>query len=108
LPMSLTIELTPPIEMRVKVEAEKAGVTPAEYVSEWLDKTLPVGRIDAEEQKRLNQPSIDLMEEWLEQARRPRTPEEEADAEASMLELMRNLNATRRESGERLPFPDVE
>jgi hypothetical protein len=106
--MILEIELNPLVERRLQAEATKAGVTATEYATELLMQSLPKGPIDPEEQKRLNAPSIALIDEWLERVKRPRTTEEEAEAEADMLELMRNLNAPRRESGERLHFPDVE
>lgn len=106
--MILEIELAPPVERCLRAEATKAGVPPTEYAAELLTQILPIGRIDAEEQKRLNAPSIALMKAWLAKAKKPRTAEEEAEAEADMLELMRNLNAPRRESGERLHFPDIE
>lgn len=64
--------------------------------------------IDPEEQKRLNAPTIALLESWLAEAEKPRTAEERAEAEAEQIEFMRSLNLPRKESGERLHFPDVE
>ena len=104
--MSYLIELPRPVEDRIAREAKRAGISPAELVAEVVRKNFGM-TIDPEVQKVLNGPSIALMESRLEEAERPRSVEAEAEAEESMLELMRNLNATRREAGERLHFPDV-
>ena len=64
--------------------------------------------IDTEEQKRLNAPSIALLDSWLAEARGPATPEQVAEAEAEQAEFMRNLNLPRKEAGERLHFPHAE
>jgi hypothetical protein len=104
--MSLTIDLPRPVEARINEEARKAGVTPAELVAEVVTRNF--AGVDAEEQKRLNAPSIALLQSWLEEARKPRTPEELEGAEEDMNRLMQNLNAPRREAGERLHFPDAE
>src|SRR5579871_5240633 len=104
--MSYVIELSPPIEAPIEQEARKAGVTPAELVADLVRKSFSTP-IDPEEQKRLNAPSVALMESWLAAAEKPRTAEEEAAAEEDMQDLMRSLNASRREAGERLHFPEV-
>lgn len=105
--MTLVIDLPRPVEARIEHEAEKAGVTPAELVAEVVKKNFAAG-VDPNAQKILNAPSIALLQSWLEEARKPRTPEELAEAEDDLTRLMQNLNAPRREAGERLHFPDVE
>ena len=104
--MSYVIDLPRPVEARIEIEAQRAGVSPAELLADVVRKSFGA-TIGPEEQKRLNAPSIALLRSWLAEARRSRTAEEEADAEADMEDLMRGLNAPRRESGERLHFPDV-
>jgi hypothetical protein len=88
LPMSLVINLPKPVETRLQAEATRTGVTSSEYVADLVTKNLPSE--EPEEDK-----THALLQSWLEQARQPRTPEEDAEAEADMLELMRNMNATR-------------
>ena|SRR5579872_2515680 len=104
--MSYLIDLPPPVEARIEQEARKAGVSPAELVADVVCKNFGM-TIDPEEQKRLNAPSVALLQTWLAEAEKPRTAQEEAEAEEDMQDLMRNLNAPRREAGERLHFPDV-
>ena len=104
--MNLLIDLPNRVEVRIEREARKAGVTPAELVAEVVTKKFTI-EIDADEQKRLNQPSITLLESWLEEAKKPRSAQELADAEEDLQLLMGNLNTTRREAGERLHFPEM-
>lgn len=104
--MSYVIDLPAPIEARIEAEAQKAGMSPAELVADVVRKSFGL-TIDPEEQKRLNAPSIALLESWLAEAGKPHTAEEKSEAEEDMENLMRNLNAPRRETGERLHFPDV-
>jgi hypothetical protein len=52
------------------------------------------------------QDDIALLESWIAQA--PTDPEEIREAEAEFREFKRNLNAPRKEAGERLLFPEVE
>ncbi len=63
------------------------------------------------------QPELDLyvappparLNEWfLARAQLPATPEQAAEAEADIQEFMRNMNAPRKDSGERLPYPEAE
>lgn len=111
--MTLVLDLPRPVEDRIEQEARKAGVSPAELVAEVVKNTFTASTtaatpaFDPEEQKRLNAPTIALLESWLAEGEKPRTEEELAEAEEDLKTLMRNLNATRREAGERLLFPDV-
>lgn len=106
--MNLTLDLPQDIQTQLQEEATKAGVSPTDYAVDLLAKNLPAKKIDVEEQKRLNAPTIALMEEWLKRAEVPATPEEIAESEAELEEFMRNMNAPRKASGERLHYPDVE
>ena len=103
--MSLVIELPYSVECYLREEAQKAGVKPEALVVEVVKKNfVPV--IDTEEQKRINAPSIALLQSWLAEA--PTTPEGKAEAEADFAELKRNLNANRKAVGARLLFPEPE
>lgn len=106
--MSLIIELPRPIESRLQSEAIKAGISSTEYAAELIAKSLPATTLDAEEQKRLNAPSIQLLEAWLQRGKTSATAEQLAEAEAEQAAFMRNMNAPRKEAGERLLYPDVE
>ena len=103
--MSYVIDLPQPVEARLEQEAQKAGVSPAELLADVVRKNFGMV-VDQEEQKRLNAPSIALLEAWLAEAEKPRTAEQEAEAEEDMEDLMRNLNAPRHEA-EQLHFPEV-
>jgi len=104
--MSYVIELPGPIEDRIEREAKQAGISPSELVANVVRKSFGA-TIDPEEQKRLNAPSIALLQTWLAEAEKPRTDQQDAEAEEDMADLMRSLNAPRRESGERLHFPGI-
>jgi hypothetical protein len=106
--VNLVIDVPPPVGARIEEEARKAGVTPAQLAAQTLIRDFSPPPFDPEEQKRRNGPSIALVQSWLEAANHPRTAEEIAAADADMKALMRNLNAARREAGERLPFPEVD
>lgn len=106
--MSLMIDLPQPVASRLQAEAAKSGVSTAEYAAELLTKSLPTSTIDPEEQKQRNAPSIALLETWLQRTLAPATPEQIAEAEAELEAFMRNMNAPRKEAGERLLYPDVE
>lgn len=105
--MSLIIDLPRPIQERLEAEASKVGVSTTEYAAEVLTKNLPTSGINAQEQQRLNAPSVALLESWLQRAEVAATPEQTAEAEADLAEFMRNMNAPRQETEERLHFPDV-
>lgn len=105
--MNLVIDLPLPVEAHIEREAQRTGKSPAELVAEVLKKTFSA-TIDPEEQRRLNAPSIALLEVWLKRAEVPATPEQIAQAEAEQREFMRNMNLSRKEAGERLHYPDVE
>ena len=82
--MTLILDLPGPVEDRIEQEARKAGISPAELVEEVVKKTFstPVtNSINPEEQKRLNAPTIALLQSWLAEAEKPRTAEELAEAE---------------------------
>ena len=105
--MTYVIDLPLPVQARIEEEALKAGISPAELLTDVVRRNFGMA-VDVEEQKRLNAPSIALLNSWLVQAEKPRTAEEAEEAEEDMKNLMRSLNESRRMTGERLPFPDIE
>jgi len=104
--MSLMIELPQPVEARLKEEAQKAGVSPAELAAEFVKKTL-TPTIDGGEQKRRNAPSIALLQQWLKEGETA-DPEAVRQAEEELRRFKRAMNAPRKEAGARLLFPEVE
>ena len=106
--MSLVIELPRNIEARLQVEAKKAGVSTIEYAAEVLTKSLPADAIDIVEQKRLNAASVTLLQSWLLRRHVPATSEQQALSEADLSEFMYNMNKSRKNSGERLLYPEIE
>ncbi len=54
----------------------------------------------------MNQESIALLQSWIADA--PTSPEAIREAEEDLLELKRNLNLPRKQTGARLHFPEVE
>jgi len=105
--MPLVIDLPRSVEVRIEQEASRTGVSPAQLITDIVTKNF-AAQIDSETQARLNQPSIALLQSWLTEAEKPRTQEEQADAEEDLQQLMRNLNTPRREAGERLHFPGMD
>ena len=53
-----------------------------------------------------NDASIALLESWIEEA--PTDPEAIREAEEDLREFKRNMNLPRKETGARLPYPEVE
>ena len=103
--MSLVIELPPLVESRLEAEAQRSGISPAELVVQVVNKTF-ASALDLEEQKRLNASSIALLQSWIAEA--PTEPEDVKEAEQDLREFKQNLNASRKEAGARLLFPEVE
>ena len=112
--MTLTIELTPQEEAWLHDQATKYGLQPAEIVKRLVDERLPrrnasspppepeTRAVDAE-----NAATIALLDSWLREDATD-DPEEIRKAEEDLREFKRNMNAPRKENGERLLFPEVE
>jgi molecular chaperone DnaK (HSP70) len=66
---------------------------------------LPEDSMD-EEQRRINAPSIALLQSWLSNA--PTTQEEIEEAEKDLLEFKQSINLNRSESGQKPAYPDVQ
>ena len=104
--MSLVIDLPQPIEARLEEEAARIGVTAAELVIDVIKNTFSAP-IDAEAQKQLNASSIVLLQRWLKEGENCDS-EDTGKSEQELEEFKRNLNASRKETGSRLLFPDAE
>ena len=66
--------------------------------------------LDPEQEKQANTPTITLLDAWLEAAhnKKTRTAEELRAAEEDLETFKRNMNAPRKEAGDRLLYPEVE
>jgi hypothetical protein len=106
--MSLVVDVPQSVEERLEAGATREGISTSEYASRLLTRSLMPSAIGPDVQKQLNAPSIVLLQSWLAAAEAPRTPDEVAESEDDLEQLMRNLNTTRREAGERLLFPDAD
>lgn len=106
--MALVLDLPQPVEARLEAEAQKAGVSLAEYAARLFVQNFAPPALDPEEEKQINAPTIALLDSWLETARKPRTMEELRAAEDDLDAFKRSMNALREEAGERLLYPEVE
>jgi hypothetical protein len=92
--MTLTIDLKPETEARLKQEAVRRGQEPADVVRHLIEVHIPLAP-DAE-----NQALIDLLREWREEDT-ALTPEELAEEQTEWEHFKSNVNAYRAEAGER-------
>ena len=108
--MTLVLDLPQSIEARLEAEAHRAGVTTAEYAARLFLQNFAPPVLDPEQEKRANAPTITLLDAWLEAAhnKKTRTAEELRAAEEDLETFKRNMNAPRKEAGERLLYPEVE
>jgi len=108
--MRLTIELTPGQGALLLAAAQAEGIEAPTLAHRFVLEHLPTAAltptgaspssaIDAE-----NQAAIDLLQSWLQQEATD-DPEAIRRADEEVEELMRNLNANRAATGERLVFP---
>jgi hypothetical protein len=87
--MPLTIPLPPDLEARLAAEAARVGVAPERLAAGVLDAHLPADRRTA---------ALALLDSW-------RAGADAQDQREAGEALVRGLNATRAEAGERLHFP---
>ncbi len=87
--MTLMIELPAELEACLKKEADKRGVRPEEYARTLVERGLSFGRPD--------EATLKLLREWEERDATD-DPEEIAQQEAQLQELMAALNRNREES----------
>jgi hypothetical protein len=102
--VSHTIELPPLLESRIEAEAEREGISPTEVILRLVRREFSP-TVNVEEQKRLNAPSMTLLESWL--ADVPTTVQERVEAEADLTDFKRSINDTRAELGQRPAYPEA-
>ena len=107
--MTLNLELTPHAEAWLNAEARQRGLDLGDLVLRVIEEraaNVPTARqspiIDAE-----TDPTIALLRSWIAEDATD-DPEEIRKAEEELIEFQRNMNAPRKEAGERLLFPEVE
>ncbi|MBC8142922.1 MAG: hypothetical protein H7Y38_15975 [Armatimonadetes bacterium] len=95
----MSLELSTDVELRVREYAAAEGVS----VSDLIARTFPPRPrpVPADD------PVLQFLNARLREAENA-TPEEIAAADVEYRQWQRNMNETRRESGERLLFPEVE
>lgn len=105
--MTLHLDVSPQIGARFTAIAQHSGIDPAALFETMVTQYQP----NVENRQRTpnftpdNDPLMARLEARI--AAAPTDPEQIREAEEDMLDLMRNLNANRRVTGERIPFPDV-
>ena len=102
--MTLTIELTPQEESRLRSAAKREGIPPADLAKRIVSAHLPDGSSYNGEEP-TEDPTIALFRKWEEEDANM-TLEEIEQENRDLEELMENLNANRRAAGERLIFPE--
>ena len=83
--MSLTIELAPEVERRLREIAERSGQTPAAFVQEAVEARLAAEADAIDAQRQRNQAAIELLRKW-----RSEPPDEE---DAAWPEFQQALDA---------------
>ncbi len=102
--MTLHIDFSPQASERLAAAARSRGVEPKALLEDLVVEHLPPSAaiIDGEKDA-----TIALLQSWLDEDA-TNDPDEIRAAEEELAELKRNMNAPRKEAGERLLFPDVE
>jgi len=106
--MTITLELTPEEEARLRAEAEKSGKDLADFARARLlesgagvEAAAPAAEASPDAE---SQALIGLLQQWRAEDA-AMSPEEAEQAEGEWEELRANLNANRAVTAERLPFP---
>lgn len=97
--MSIVIDLPNSQEARLRTEAARVGISVSELVTRTIAERFPTPTEDDAQ-------ALALIEQWLSQV--PTEPDQIRAAEEDLLEFQRAINATRREAGARIIYPDVE
>ena len=112
--MSITLDLRPETEARLKETAERTGLSLEQYLTGWIEQVpemIPaaeLARLIAESDQSLEEGPAENLEElfarWREEDATD-DPEELDRRDAALKDLKANLNANRAATGERLLFP---
>jgi hypothetical protein len=105
--MTLTIQLTDDEKQRLTEAASSACVPPEEVVHRLIAEHLPgpAAREDSAPEQPALHPAIAMLRKWREEDYTD-DPEELRRAEEELAEFKRQMNAPRKEAGERLLFPE--
>lgn len=108
--MSVRLDVSKQIEARFAALAEQSGKDPeALFEAMVMQYQSSVKNSQFSRETKFtadNDPLMARLEARI--AAAPTSPEEIRDAEEDMRDLMRRLNANRKETGERIPFPEVQ
>jgi hypothetical protein len=102
----MSLNVSPQTEARLVAAARQEGLDPGIFIERLLnqyhpgERAIPLRSVDPE-----NDASIALLESWI--AAAPTDPAAIREAEEDLAEFKRNMNATRREAGARILFPQV-
>ena len=100
----MTINVSPLTEARLFDFARQEGIDPGALVEKMVEayRPAPAHSVYTPE----NDPLMAQLTALIAQA--PTNPTDIHDAEADLLEFMRNMNAPRKETGARLLYPEAE
>jgi hypothetical protein len=107
--LAMTVNVSAQVEARLFDFARQEGIDPATLIEKMVAEYRPIkGPPAAKPKQKLtatNDPLMARLEARI--AAAPTDPEAISEAEDDMNELMRNMNASRAATGERIPFPGV-
>lgn len=95
--MTLTINLTPAEELRLRTAAQQEGIAPAELARKLVAEHLPPVHDE-------NAASIALLQSWLEEDATD-DPDEVRQAQAELEAFKRAINVEREQAGARRIYP---
>ena len=107
--MTITLDLRPELEARLKTTAARAGLSPAKYLEDWIEQIPEVmpdeelAKLIAESQEPPKAASTGSLSELFAQWRKEdetSDPDELARRDTELEELKANLNANRAATGE--------
>jgi len=101
--MTISIDLPPELEARLKSQAEKSGLAPREYILRFLEDKLPLDS-DMEHQREVNQQALALLASW-ELRDATNDPTEIARRNKDFEEFRTAINETREMAGSRKIYP---
>jgi hypothetical protein len=107
--MTMTVDLTPQIEAWINAEAKRRGLLPVDLVRRVIEEraAAPPAPPQTPAIDTGRDPTIALMQAWLSEDATD-DPQKIRAAEEELITFKRNMNAPRKEAGERLLFPEVE
>jgi hypothetical protein len=101
----ITLNVSPQVEAKLFDFARQEGIHPSELVERMLKAYQPLATTPSV-YTAANDPLMARLEARIAQA--PTDPAAIQEAEADLKEFMHNVNAPRKETGARLPYPEVE